>query len=520
MGRAVIRVLAVAILAGSLWIGDARSAKCAPPTPAGKPRRPRRVFRRGAPIMAAPLAQAQRVAIVMLEPRSPEEPTVTRLLESEHRRELPKRDRPRGAAGFARVGAKEGDPSAEAPPVLEGSLPDHWRAVPSVIGARMLACVFPEARTEAVAIEIADAIAVRLPEIARPLASAALAGAIRARLENNAGVAVAAQADVDAAVAEIRRETPSAGLSELARRLCERLNCQAALAVDIADFSWRQESRSDLSLWVRVRAFEPARTGPATATGAAPAISEQTFTVGSAVSSGTQRFRSEFASTGPQLAEKAATKAAALLVHTLQTGEIGPFMQGSERVAVTPLALPARMDRLLFTAQGRRMQTLPLPEDLVDTDMRLAPDFAPIQPEDVVAPEETARELEAEKGTPSALWTHEGAPDPVRVQALGRKLHVDYLWMTRIASLETAAGLEEPPRERQARAQASGALVRTSDGRILWQDRADATMTALPERNGRPIPMRTEAEVGRDAIRFALVQLQRQFAEFRAGYER
>jgi hypothetical protein len=74
----------------------------------------------------------------------------------------------------------------------------------------------------------------------------------------------------------------------------------------------------------------------------------------------------------------------------------------------------------------------------------------------------------------------------------------------------------DAPMMETATAEAIGALVRVSDGAILWNERTTATMTA-----GKPGPQpeSVRRRVAVDAVRFSLVQLERRFRQYRLRFE-
>ena len=60
-------------------------------------------------------------------------------------------------------------------------------------------------------------------------------------------------------------------------------------------------------------------------------------------------------------------------------------------------------------------------------------------------------------------------------------------------------------------------LVRIGDGVALWSDRAAATMTVRPEDS--LTASLSDQQVAEDAVRFALLELQRRFRRYRASFE-
>src|SRR5581483_4306098 len=348
----------------------------------------------------------------------------------------------------------------------------------------------------------------------RPFAAALLADAMAERLHRDLRLAVAPETELRAALVALRVKPEEAFGPEAARRLCLRLRCDRLLVANVTDAALREGATRDVTLRAEVRVpgglgmdETAARTQPGNAAGTTLPVA---FSVSSAASTGHRLFSQRYRQTRLQLAAEAARQAAALAVHTLRTGEIAPFMQPEARVAVLPVPGPAQSDRLLFTPQGRRAQAIPAPEWVARMALTFAPDLRPVAPQNVLGPETTRRALAEMRLLPAALWREEGLPDTARVRTLGKRLGADYVLLARITSLEVSEGLLDPlaqptglpPQaawERQARTEVVGALVETRTGALLWQDRATATMSARSLRNGRPIQLKTDAEIARDA---------------------
>jgi hypothetical protein len=71
--------------------------------------------------------------------------------------------------------------------------------------------------------------------------------------------------------------------------------------------------------------------------------------------------------------------------------------------------------------------------------------------------------------------------------------------------------------QESATAEAIGALVRVSDGAVLWSARTTATMTGSTRANETAPAARRR--VALDAVRFSLVQLERRFRQYRHRFE-
>jgi hypothetical protein len=273
--------------------------------------------------------------------------------------------------------------------------------------------------------------------------------------------------------------------------------------------------------------------------------------VAGAASTGRVWFHHIYVKTKPELVDEAARQAAALAAHTLTTGEIGPLMRFGERVAILPVSAPTVADKLVFTAQGRKVLPAAVHDLPADVSEKFAPDLLPLFPDSILRP---AGAMLRQIPPATALWTGEDTPNTNALRVLGRQLRVDYLLLARVTSLELSVGPPDPTRgtqaipnqkpevapeetkqnraanvlllegtaqqpvwEREARAEAVGALVRVEDGVVVWQHRATATMTARSPVGGAEGA--ADKQVMADAVRFALVELQRLFWDYRARFE-
>ena len=103
--------------------------------------------------------------------------------------------------------------------------------------------------------------------------------------------------------------------------------------------------------------------------------------------------------------------------------------------------------------------------------------------------------------------------------------------MARVSDLELAvttvptSAASTPPKDprpdadaqESATAEAIGALVRVSDGAVLWNARTTATMSGGVRANETPAASRSR--IALDAVRFSLVQLDRRFRQYRHRFE-
>ncbi len=308
------------------------------------------------------------------------------------------------------------------------------------------------------------------------------------------------------------------------------------------------------------------------------------FMVAGAASVGHILFRSGYQKSQSALLNEATHQAANIIVHQLRTGESAPFGRDGDRIALLPIYSPARADLLLFTPSGRRVLTdavQGLPEDVSEL---FAPDLMPLTEADILTAEEVRDALQQGgnqtvkpqgKGTVNqrlirpawssgfaaafSLRESTAPPDVQAVQALGKRLRVDYVMIARVTDVQIERGVAVSPSDTSvvdsppslvgkrlpyeaddvthavpssaqrraasvrltARVEASGTLIRVSDGVTLWQDHGAAVLPA----NGSPLrpagrfSPTAEQQVARDAIRFALIDLELRFRQYRARFE-
>jgi hypothetical protein len=228
-----------------------------------------------------------------------------------------------------------------------------------------------------------------------------------------------------------------------------------------------------------------------------------------------------------------AEKDASLAAHTLRTGQLMLFDRPDTRLAILPIYVPVRLDRLTFSPEGRRASSQPLAPGLlfggIDTPFR--PDLAPVARENIVPERKVVAAMRASGMTAAKLWSDE-RPDATAAREIGRRLDADYVLVARVADVEIDAGpttqaepvdLTTPSGtgdfEREARVEVTGALIHDTDGVVAWSGWAAATMVTRSRRNGKPIALLSEPDVIRDAARFAVKRLQRDFADFRSQSE-
>jgi hypothetical protein len=294
----------------------------------------------------------------------------------------------------------------------------------------------------------------------------------------------------------------------------------------------------DVRIWIEIDVAAPGAGATAAKHGRRPAGNAEpppaVFSVGAERSSGHALFQSRFAVSRAFLTVSAAENAAALAEHTLRTGEPMLFDRPNTRVAILPVLVPERLDRLTYAPQGRRASSQPLAHGMLfgSTLMPFRPDLSPVAPANVAPETDVLEAMRADGMTPAALWIDE-RPDRAIAAKIGRRLNADYVFAARVTEVEidsgplssaelTDLGAPSGPAgyERDARAEVTGALISTRTGRIVWTGFAAASMVTRSYRNGKPVRVLSEPEVIRDAAHFAVKRLERDFADFRSKFER
>ena len=229
--------------------------------------------------------------------------------------------------------------------------------------------------------------------------------------------------------------------------------------------------------------------------------------------------------------------AANVAARTVATGIAAPLMLETDRVALAPVLSPTQADALMFGAGGRQVIPRAVQQLSPDLSRYFRPTLLPLFPDSIVTPREFASALTDQKRGGAALWIGNETPDGRAVAALGRRLRAQYILLARISDLEMAlapisgapasGALEANPRQGalpadgvppddSATAESVGALVRVSDGAVLWQERATATWSA-----GASSPRNATARqhTALNAARFSLAQLERRFRQYRRRFE-
>lgn len=391
------------------------------------------------------------------------------------------------------------------------------------------------------------------PEQLRAVAGTLFVDATSDRIQDALGAVIVPNTEVGAAMSALHLSMAEAAAPAGAAALCRSLRVDALVVCRLTRVDVRQAVSRDVSVWFKVAApfanvsYAPSRGGRGGESRAvfAPPTS---FSVAGAASCGRAFLRPTYNKSVLVLVREATQRAAAEAARTLRTGKVAPLARDGDRIAIAPVLSPATADALLFRASGRRTLAAAvndLPRDVSD---RFTPDLLPLAPAAIIDARAVRQLLLRTGAEPETLWREHERPDTARVCAVGRRLRVDYVLMARVTDIEieegpleivpsitsidptevrTGAGPDAAPMvatneetECGARAEVTGALVRVADGVVLWDSRTTATMTARPPRRGAAFTRDSERRVAVDAVRFALLHLQRELASYRAGFDR
>jgi hypothetical protein len=376
----------------------------------------------------------------------------------------------------------------------------------------------------------------------RGAVSSLFADELADRLHARARATVTPEADLVKALAALGIVRSQAMRTGSARLLAGLLRADVVVEPVVTTATLRETAQRDLVVtgyvrmaWAEGRGRDAGRLVPFSAT----------------ASCGRLPFRSAYTETVADLADAVARTAALQATHTLLTGEADPLCTPGASLAIVPVTSPDHADELVFSEGGRRVLPRAIRGLRADVSNWFTPDLLPL-PAPITRPRPSGWGIIAHTGAAvDSVWSNESEPDRRRVQAVGRTLGVEYVLMAHITDVEvdtgppalagetaaaapasglapagaaaTLPGMARPAApapvvwESEARAEAVGALVRVSDGAVLWRDRALAS-TADRRAPGDLSP--ADRVITERAIRFALVQLQRRFHDYRATFAR
>jgi len=220
-----------------------------------------------------------------------------------------------------------------------------------------------------------------------------------------------------------------------------------------------------------------------------------------------------YARTDAQLLADAVDGVARSLVTALETGEGNP-MAGDLRVAVLPAGAPPQVAKR-FGGSDYTVQVA-LPALVRQRDVLLQPDL-PL----TVA-------LVRESSVAAALAEAEMNPTAEEARRVGQAVAADYALASRVERADLIdrevrvmdAGVERSGIERQADVRVWAAMVRVSDGAVVWEDARDASTVSKTEYARHRARLRSDEKCVVDAVRLAYAYIRSSFADYRRRCER
>ncbi len=223
-----------------------------------------------------------------------------------------------------------------------------------------------------------------------------------------------------------------------------------------------------------------------------------------------------------KLAEAAGDQAGRELAHALISGT-EPLFADWRAAAIVPAAVPQVVAKRL--ASGTSV-AVPLPSLRRAADVLFQPAIPPFVP--LASPQRVWAALRRLGLRPEDLWAASGDPDVGYAVRVAKLLHVDYLFVSRVQDLalseETLSvpdgSTMKPGVERRADATAEAALIRVSDGAVLWRDRLSGGTAARTEYVRHVPRLRTDEQCVGDAARIAYAYLRFSLDDYRRSLVR
>ena len=335
----------------------------------------------------------------------------------------------------------------------------------------------------------------------------------------------------------------SAETSEGAKRLCAAAHADAVVGISQPSVTIQEHVTRDVLLRdeIHLAALRDAAGGFLPTPGHKAAASRRTsksrpkdgftFTAAAVEQSYRALLRTGYTTDCITLAASCAKSIAATALHTLATGDIAPLMAEGDRIAIAPIPAPATADFLRYKPDGRSVQqgaVNNLPQD-VSVSLRL--NNLTVLSTGIVEPQTVEKQMKFLKIDVNQLWARAKAPATETLVRLGRQLGVAYVLVASISDVEGAsatdgvanavstdasAALGRSPTsdwQRKTHAEAVGALLRVSDGAIIWQDRGEATIQSRQIVQEKDRAAEEKALV-LQAEKFAIIDLKRHLSDY------
>ncbi len=374
----------------------------------------------------------------------------------------------------------------------------------------------------------------------RTVASALLRDILSRRLQDRTGVVLTDESVVRSALAASgTNESDESSVSGLTA-LNTTLKIDAILTPEITRVDFREAGERSVLIWGKMKivgivgALSRLQLNSSSSVLPAAESAAWMFPISGVATNETAAFRPAAPVSRLGLVRRAVNSAALAIMHTLYSGEMDPFATLGTRLALLPLVSPIMADKLIFKDSGRETQIVSLGSLPADLSVWFRPNLLPITTRYIVDTSTTGSHLSSRALSSAHLWTSEYEPSSIFFQELGRRLKTDYILAARINYIELEQGQKEnslgisvssnsrkvsDPVVHAARAEAAGTLIRVADGAILWKEFASASMTTQDnpaiKKNSNDIDRTT----ARDAVKFALIELQRKFRKYRSKFQ-
>ncbi|MGC8668864.1 MAG: hypothetical protein ACP5VE_12195 [Chthonomonadales bacterium] len=223
-----------------------------------------------------------------------------------------------------------------------------------------------------------------------------------------------------------------------------------------------------------------------------------------------------------KLAEAAGEQAGRELAHALIFGT-EPLFADWHGAAIVPAAVPSVVAKRL--ADGTSA-AVPIPALQRAADVLFQPAIPPFVP--LVPPQRIRAALRHLGLQLDDFWTAAGDPDTDYAVRMAKHLRADYLFISRVVELALSdeainvpdGAVMKPGVERRADAVAEAALIRTSDGAVVWKDRLAGGTAARTEYVRHVARLRTEEQCVGDAVRIAYAYLRFSLDDYRRSLVR
>ena len=360
-----------------------------------------------------------------------------------------------------------------------------------------------------------------------------LKDALSERLKTRCNVSLPASDAVNKGMAELKIRQGNITDSE-AEKLCSSLDCDAVIVVERPLIIRQDGTQRELLVRndVRLAALRSTSgkfipTGKSKPKGGRPVRKNRepgTFTVAVSAVATRAFLKPGFSQEPAEMVQTAAGDLASQVIHTLTSGETYPLNAPRTRLALSSVPAPPDADMLIADGTRRFTETQAVPMLTTNCTDYFHPEWSPLLKTDITLPAQMDSALKQRGLTALSLWKDSHVPDTRAVQSIGKAMNVQFVLISRVSDVQATAYPQHPAEGRlsdepcrEAHAEAVGALIRVQDGEIVWSGRGDATITSR-----EVVKPEAAASANRQACqmaeKFALIDLKRQFSQYRSGF--